>query len=98
MDVTLGHMITVGAPLSLGESERRRHIYLAGKTGTGKSTLLLNLMLQDLTAGRGFTLIDPHGDLAHTVADTVPPERIPDTIYVDPLHEPHAVGFNPSQP
>jgi len=97
MDVTLGHRLTIDVPLSLSESERRRHIYLAGKTGTGKSTLLLNLMLQDLAARRGFALIDPHGDLAQTVADTVPPERIADTIYVDPLDETHAVGFNPLQ-
>jgi hypothetical protein len=97
MDVTLGHRTNIGAPLSLSESERRRHIYLAGKTGTGKSTLLLNLMLQDLAAGRGFALIDPHGDLAQTVADCIPPERIADTIYVDPLDETHAVGFNPLQ-
>src|SRR5207253_6633286 len=97
MDVTLGHMTTVGAPLSLSESERRRHLYISGKTGTGKSTLLLSLMQQDLAAGRGFALIDPHGDLAQTIADAVPRERIAGTIYVDPLDETHAVGFNPLQ-
>src|SRR5439155_17081093 len=97
MDVTLGHMTTVGAPLSVSESERRRHFYISGKTGTGKSTLLLNLMQQDLEAGRGFALIDPHGDLAQTIANAVPRERIADTIYIDPLDETHAVGFNPLQ-
>lgn len=97
MDVNLGERIVTGSPLFLSEEERRRHVYLAGKTGTGKSTLLLNFMLQDLDAGRGFALIDPHGDLAQTVADTVPPERIAGTIYLDPMDETHAVGFNPLQ-
>lgn len=97
MDVNLGDRTITGSPLFLSEAERRRHVYLAGKTGTGKSTLLLNLMLQDLAAGRGFALIDPHGDLAQTVADAIPPERIADTIYIDPTDPTHAIGFNPLQ-
>jgi hypothetical protein len=97
MDVTLGQRTITGSPLTLSESERRRHVYLAGKTGTGKSTLLLNLMLQDLADGRGVALIDPHGDLAQTVADAVSPERIADAIYIDPMDATHAVGFNPLQ-
>ncbi len=83
--------------LSLSESERRRHLYISGKTGTGKSSLLLNLMLSDLANGRGFALIDPHGDLALSVADTVPRERVNSVVYLDPLDATHAVGFNPLQ-
>lgn len=97
MDVNLGERTVTGSPLWLSEAERRRHVYLAGKTGTGKSTLLLNLMLQDLAAGRGFALIDPHGDLAQTIADAMPSERIADAIYIDPTDPTHAVGFNPLQ-
>lgn len=67
------------------------HIYITGKTGTGKSTLLLSLMLEEQS---GFALIDPHGDLARNIADNIPRERR-DAIYLDPLHETHAIGFNP---
>ena len=51
----------------LDPEERRRHLYLVGQTGTGKSTLLLNLIAQDLAAGQGLALLDPHGDLAEAV-------------------------------
>lgn len=68
--------------------EKRRHLYIVGMTGTGKSTLLKSLMLRD----NSFALIDPHGDLAEAIADTLPPER---TIYLNPLDPTHAVGFNP---
>lgn len=74
--------------MNLSREEKRRHIYIAGKTGTGKSTLLRSLMARD----EGFALLDPHGDLAEAVADTLPPER---TVYLDPLDPTHAVGFNP---
>jgi hypothetical protein len=67
------------------------HIYITGKTGTGKSTYLLSLMLAEQS---GFALIDPHGDLARDIADNIPRERR-DAIYLDPLHATHAIGFNP---
>ncbi len=51
----------------LAAEERRRHLYIVGQTGTGKSTLLLNLIAQDLAAGEGLALLDPHGDLAEAV-------------------------------
>jgi DNA helicase HerA-like ATPase len=53
-----------GEPVMLDPQERRRHLYVIGQTGTGKSTLLLNLIRQDLVAGEGLALLDPHGDLA----------------------------------
>ena len=62
----------------LDPEERRRHLYIVGQTGTGKSTLLLNLIRQDLAAGEGSHLLDPHGDLAEAVLDHVP-ERAPTT-------------------
>ena len=67
--------LTIDAPVSLSVEDRRRHLHVIGKTGTGKSTFLLSLLLQDLAAGRGFALLDPHGDLAQAVIDAVPPER-----------------------
>jgi len=61
----IGARIT-GEPVMLDSDERRRHLYLVGQTGTGKSTLLLNLIWQDLLAGDGLALLDPHGDLPRT--------------------------------
>src|SRR5947209_3586698 len=71
-------------PFGLGISERRQHIYTIGQTGTGKSTLLHNLIMQDIEAGRGVGLIDPHGDLAHEILEHIPPWRTNDVVYFDP--------------
>jgi hypothetical protein len=62
---------------------RNRHCYTIGATRMGKSTLLLNLIAQDLRSGRGLCLIDPHGDLANDVLERVPPERMHDVLYLD---------------
>ena len=84
------------APVFLSRSDLRRHLYIIGKTGTGKSTLLYNLMRADLEAGRGFALLDPHGDLALAVADATPAWRISHgVIYLDPADLEYPVGFNP---
>ena len=87
--------LTLDAEVTLGQEDRRRHIHLIGKTGTGKSTLLLSLMLQDLAAGRGFALLDPHGDLAEAVIDAVPPTRTNDVLYLNPGDLDFPLGFNP---
>ena len=79
--------------VTLSSEERRRHLYLIGRTGTGKSTLLQNLMRQDIQSGRGFVLIDPHGDLVTAIADNVPPVRMRDVVYFDPLDK--QLHFNP---
>jgi energy-coupling factor transporter ATP-binding protein EcfA2 len=71
-------------PFGLEPHERRQHLYVIGQTGTGKSTLLRNLILQDIEAGRGVGLIDPHGDLAHDILDHIPPWRTDDIVYFDP--------------
>src|SRR5438034_239899 len=62
-------------------ADRRAHLYIIGKTGTGKSTLIANLARQDLVHGEGFALLDPHGDLVEQVLRAVPPERQADLIY-----------------
>ncbi len=79
------------------DADRLNHIYVIGKTGTGKSTLLLNLAISDIQRGNGICLIDPHGDIAEKILDYVPKERINDVIYFDPADETHVVGFNPLQ-
>jgi hypothetical protein len=77
------------------ENDRMAHLYVVGKTGTGKSTLLETLIVQDLRAGRGLTLLDPHGDLVERVLREVPHERQADLIYFDAADPDQPVGFNP---
>src|SRR4051794_4735146 len=69
---------TMGSDILLDRDERRRHLYIVGQTGTGKSTLLLNLIRQDLIAGEGLALLDPHGDLAEAALEHVPRARTND--------------------
>jgi len=78
----------------LNPSERSRHMHVLGASGTGKSTFLLNLMLQDLEAGNGFAVLDPHGDLVEAVLDRLPEHRIKDVVIFDPADADHPVGFN----
>lgn len=80
--------------VEIGEAERVRHVHLVGATGTGKSTLLLHMIRQDLEAGRGFALLDPHGDLADDVLGLVPESRIDDVVVFDPADTERPVGFN----
>jgi hypothetical protein len=86
---------TLGGPVVLDADERRRHLYIVGQTGTGKSTLLLNLVEQDLTNGEGIALLDPHGDLAEAVLTRVPRARTNDLVYLNPADLAFPIGFNP---
>ncbi|MSR55978.1 MAG: DUF87 domain-containing protein [Gemmataceae bacterium] len=94
--VTLGQVLFRGDTRTIGmdAEARRRHLYVVGSTGAGKSTLLLNLIHQDMIAGRGLTVIDVHGDLAASVIERVPKNRTNDTIVFDAAAE-HVVPFNP---
>lgn len=74
--------------------DRRRHIYIIGKTGMGKSTLLENMVYSDIVAGKGVGVIDPHGDLADAVLSFIPSNRINDVILIDPSDNEYAVAFN----
>jgi len=75
-------------------TDRRRHIYVVGKTGTGKTTLFKNMIVQDIQNGEGVAVLDPHGDLVDDLLDFVPPERVRDVVYFDPGDERHPVGLN----
>src|SRR5438093_1638279 len=77
------------------KTDRRAHLYLIGKTGTGKSTLLENLARQDIRAGNGLALLDPHGDLVERLLAAVPDPRKSDLIYFNVPDIPHPLGFNP---
>src|SRR6266542_1497370 len=75
--------------------DRFSHIYIIGKTGTGKSTLLETMAVQDLEAGNGFALIDPHGDLVERIAARVPASRRNDVIYLNAPDPAQPFGYNP---
>ncbi len=74
--------------------DRRRHFYVIGKTGMGKTTLLENMAVQDIEAGRGIGIIDPHGEFAQKILKYIPKERIDDVIYFDPSDIDHPIAFN----
>jgi hypothetical protein len=74
--------------------DRRRHIYVIGKSGVGKSTLLQNMTLDDIKEGRGVGVIDPHGDYVDYVLDRIPENRLNDVIVFDPSDRDFPVGFN----
>jgi hypothetical protein len=80
--------------ISIDDNDRRRHLYLVGQTGTGKSTFLLNAALQDMLNGNGLALIDPHGDLAEGLLASVPKERTEDVIYFCPADMDYPLGLN----
>lgn len=94
--------LIIGKSLYRGESrlirilkkDRRRHFYIIGQTGTGKSTLIREMIRQDIENGEGVALIDPHGDLAESVLEIVPRSRIKDVIYFDPSDPKRAIGLN----
>jgi type IV secretory pathway TraG/TraD family ATPase VirD4 len=77
------------------QKNRRAHMYVIGKTGTGKSTLIANMIISDIREGRGVALIDPHGDLAERVLDFVPKDRIEEVIYFNPGDLEYPIAFNP---
>lgn len=74
--------------------DRRRHAYIIGQTGTGKSALLSNMVLQDINNGEGVGLLDPHGDLVDDVLSKIPDERIKDVVLFDPTNLERSVGLN----
>lgn len=98
----LGHSLVLGVnehdgetrQVSLSLEHRLRHTYLIGASGTGKSTLLLQMALQDLAAGHGFAVLDPHGDLIDDLMSRIPENRIPDVVLFDPSDGEHPVAFN----
>ncbi len=77
--------------------DRRRHAYIVGKSGVGKSKLLELLIRQDITYGQGLCLIDPHGDVIEATLDFIPEERINDVVLIDPSDAQWPIAFNPLQ-
>lgn len=100
--LALGHKLILGENLhngqnrtvSLSNEQRTRHLHIIGSTGSGKSNLLLNLIKQDLEAGNGLCVIDPHGDLIDACLENIPDNRINDVVLFDPADSQYAIGFN----
>lgn len=89
------HYKNTEATFGIKDRDRRRHVWVIGKTGTGKSTLIANMVIDDLKKGRGVGVIDPHGDLCETVLDYIPKSRINETIYFNPSDREHPIVINP---
>ncbi len=94
--VLLGYNIFRGVKkaIRLDLGDRQRHMYVVGQTGTGKSTFLENLALQDMLNGEGFAFIDPHGDVAERLLAMVPQERTEDVVYFSPADMDYPMGLN----
>lgn len=84
----MGHELTLGENFHQGKTE------VVGATGTGKSTLLLNLIIQDITNGLGVGVLDPHGDLIDRILGFIPEERFSDVVLLDPADAEYPVGLN----
>lgn len=82
-------------PVALSPSDSLRHLHVLGPTGVGKSTLLLNLITQDMAAGRGVVVVEPKGDLISEVLRRVPEDRMSDVVLLDPTDDDRPVGLNP---
>ena len=78
----------------LGPDDRRRHLYVIGQTGTGKSAFLSNLIEQDIIAGRGVGILDPHGDLIDDIMGKIPNDRVDDVVVFDPSSREYSIGLN----
>lgn len=101
--VASGHELVLGenshngqiVPVTLSEAQRMRHLYIIGTSGTGKTTLILNTILQDVERGAGCAVIEPHGDLIDAILDRIPAHRHKDVVLFDPSDENYPIGFNP---
>jgi len=80
--------------IRIKKEDRRRHIYIIGKTGTGKSWLIGNMAMQDVINGAGIAVIDPHGDLVERILNHIPKERVEDVIYFNPADTERPIGLN----
>ncbi len=83
------------AVFGVKREDRRKHLYIVGKTGTGKSTMIANMAINDMRNGEGVAVIDPHGDLCDIILDHIPSHRINDVAYLDPSDTGYPFHLNP---
>jgi len=81
-------------PFGIKKKDRGKHMYIIGKTGMGKSTLLENLAIQDIRNGEAVAFIDPHGQTAERLLEYIPEHRKKDVVYFAPFDMEHPIGFN----
>lgn len=81
-------------PVYISEDDRRRHMYIIGKTGTGKTEMLKDLIMQDIRDGKGICYMDPHGDAVKDILEMIPPERAEDVVYFNPADTSRPMGLN----
>jgi hypothetical protein len=81
-------------PVKIDRETRMRHCFILGQTGTGKSTLMENMIVQDIHSGRGVAVIDPHGDMIDQILGRIPKDRVHDVIFFNPLDTDRPIGFN----
>ena len=74
--------------------DRRQHVYILGKSGTGKSVLMFNMIIQNILNGDGVCMVDPHGENVEAILSAIPPERVKDVVYFNPADTEHHIGFN----
>ena len=74
--------------------DRRQHVYILGKSGTGKSVLMFNMIIQNIENGDGVCMVDPHGENVEAVLSAIPPHRMKDVVYFNPADTDHHIGFN----
>ena len=74
--------------------DRRRHMYVIGKTGMGKTTMMENMVLHDIYSGHGGGVVDPHGDFAEKIINYIPAKRINDVVYFNPADLDNPIHFN----
>lgn len=91
----LGHDVDTGAPVVVQDEDRQRGLYIIGTTGTGKTTLLESLALQDMQSGLGLCVLDPHGDLVNRLVAQLPLDRAADVVLLDPRDAQFPFGLNP---
>jgi hypothetical protein len=82
-------------PFGIKLDDRRRHVYVIGKTGSGKTNVMETMAINDIRAGRGVAIVDPHGEFAERMLDFVPENRIKDVVYFDPSDTNYPIAFNP---
>lgn len=91
----MSNFVGVTRPVAIPPTASTRGLYLLGPTGTGKTSLIKNLIRDDLSQGRGLAVVETNGDLIRDLLDLIPPERVNDVVVLDPTDPTYAVGFNP---
>ncbi|MDP2209734.1 MAG: type IV secretion system DNA-binding domain-containing protein [Bacteroidota bacterium] len=92
--IGVGDLLTNDQPIRISKDDRRRHMYVVGQTGTGKTTILKSMILSDINEGEGLCVIDPHGDLFKEILGKIPEQRKEDVVVIDPTEIEYPIGLN----